>query len=65
MKKIRKIIVQNKSEEDWRSFAIVEDSEGDMWELRGYGGSVDQARESVVKVYEDKEEYWDISGYKI
>lgn len=66
MREIQKIVVQRKSDEDYRGFAIVEDSEGNTWELRGcHGESVDEAKKNAVKCFEDDEENWDIYGYII
>jgi len=65
MKQVIKIIIQPKSDDDWRAFAIAKDSDGNTWELRGYGESLDQAKVDVEKRVNDEEQHWDIYGYMI
>lgn len=52
IKKIKKIIIEEKNMDgsgDWRSFAIVTDSRGWEWELRGYGDTRESAEKEVIR----------------
>ena len=64
MKYFGDIVIQSKNDkDDFRSFAHVRDSEGNEWELRGYGTSVEMAAKKVWDLYNDEEYYWETSGY--
>lgn len=67
MKKFVQIIIQKKigADNDWRSFCICEDSEGDRWELRGYGKNPAEAAADAYKAFQNSEEDWHWDGYTI
>ena len=64
-KKIHEIITQEKGPDDWRSFAIVTDSRGWKWELRGYGETREWAERNARSIFNDDEKYWENEGYTI
>jgi hypothetical protein len=62
------IVIQCKFDEkdkDFRSFAHVMDSDGDTWELRGYGSTAAEAAQEAWKAYRTGEKFWDVYGYCI
>ena len=63
MKNFIQLVIQMKSDDDFRSFVICEDANGDMWELRGYGKTVEEAVQCGLTRFRD--EFWDCYGYKI
>lgn len=66
MKQFIQIIVQEKMAEgsgDWRAFCIAKDSEGNEWELRGYGTTPEGATKDAYSKYKEDETLWDIYGY--
>jgi hypothetical protein len=66
MKFFGDIVIQSKNDkDDFRSFAHVRDSEGNQWELRGYGKTPSIAAKKVWDLYNDKEYFWAISGHII
>lgn len=58
------ITVQSKDDkEDFRAFAHVIDSDGDWWELRGYGKTAGEAAQNAWDRYKEGEENWAEYGY--
>ena len=55
------IVIQEKSDNDFRSFCHCIDADGDKWELRGYGTSVEEAAIEAWSCYNDDD--WEIHGY--
>lgn len=50
---------------DWRAFCSCTDSEGDLWELRGYGSNPGEAANDAFKKFLAPEDTWEDSGYII
>ena len=64
MKSLQEIIIQPKSPTDWRGYAIVKDSNGNIWELRTSGKTTPAlAAKEALKRFNEDEQYWDIYGY--
>ena len=62
MSKFIQIIIQEKSaNEDYRSFCICEDDEGNKWELRGYGSSVEESAKDAYIKFNDVD-WWHLYG---
>ena len=65
MKKIRKIVCQEKMPGDWRSFTIATDEYGTDWEIRGYGKTREEAEQQGINRFNEETKDWDIYGYRI
>jgi hypothetical protein len=61
------IIIQEKSaaDGDWRSFCICLDSQGDRWELRGYGETPAEATTCAYDRFLLNEDEWEIYGHMV
>ena len=58
------IVVQSKDDlEDFRSFAHVQDEDGNWWELRGYGRTAGEAAQNAWNRYQEPTEEWEFFGY--
>ena len=58
------ITIQSKDDiEDFRAYAHVRDSDGDWWELRGYGRTAGEAAQNAWDRYKKGEDHWDEYGY--
>lgn len=62
----RKIIIQEKSSDDWRSFLSFYSEETEvLYQIRGYGSTPGEAADDVYKTFNDEELRWfEIDSYQ-